>query len=278
VVNLSSGSVYGGGLCNGLDPRSKPYFEWQRVHNHYLDGFGHPHKWNVRSDTKLLRRMEDVSRRIYEVATAYQNVRDVFKIALGFDARGWTNRRDGVPNATNLWGDDSSQPRRFELDTPPPHGSESAGAPTVGNVTDSAPWEAADNEVDISGDGSRESAYIEHDSARQRYVLDLFADFIDESIERGLPRNTFGSLVISNMDEWSTVSETPVMFHGRLGYVFRRGKLPLELMRGGKVDRELIAAVWEDEVVPFLGKPGNFWKAPRIVADDNYAKFLKGGF
>jgi hypothetical protein len=274
VVNLSSGSIYGGGLCNGLDPRSRPYFDWQKVRNFYLDGFGHPHKWNVRSDTQLLRQMEQVSRRIYEVATAYQNVRDVFKIALGFDARGWTNRRDGAPNALNRWVDDTNQPRRFELDGAASDLSESAGDPSA-TQAHRGPWEAKDMEVHFSGDGPRDPTFDDHDSMRGRYLLDLFADFIDESTEKGLPKDNFGSLVISNMDEWSTAPETPIVFHGRLGYVFRRGKPPLDLMRGGKVDRELIAAVWEDEVSPFLSRPENYWKAPRLVADDNYAKHVK---
>ncbi len=261
VVNLSSGSLYGGGLCNGLDPGSVPYFAWQHQHHQYKDGFGHPHKWNVQGVAPLLDRMNEVSRRIYEVATAYQNARDLYKIAFGIDAKGWSHRREFTGMGPPPSPKDEAIRRSFELDQ--------------GKASPAGRLQAEDAEQSFD-DLIQQQDTAERDRERGRYMLDLFCDFVDECAEIRAPKDQLGVLVISNMAEWATAPETPVLLNARLGYAFRRSGRPVEIIDGkGFTNRRLLAEIWDNEIEPFLGKSENYWKAPRIVAEQNYVDQIK---
>lgn len=86
VIDVTSPSTFSGGFCNGLDPRSLPLHSWETGED-IADWFGHSHKWHVQHRADLLNTLWEAHTRIYEITTAYLNVRDILKFARGLDAR-----------------------------------------------------------------------------------------------------------------------------------------------------------------------------------------------
>lgn len=92
VIQITSGSVFGGGFCNGrLSDWEKNY----RGDAKYYDAFNHLHKWHIRGDKKTLLELHEFHDRVFEVARGLIDVRDIFKFAQGLDARGEVLRHPG---------------------------------------------------------------------------------------------------------------------------------------------------------------------------------------
>lgn len=91
VIDVTSPSNFTGGLCNGLAAHSLPLHNWEGDDD-ITDWFGHSHKWHIKKQDSLLRELFDAHTRLYEITTGYLNVRDIFKLGCGLDARGFSER------------------------------------------------------------------------------------------------------------------------------------------------------------------------------------------
>ncbi len=91
VINITSGSVFLGGFCNGL------ISDWQhnfRGEQKYYDAFNRLHKWHIGGNQGELKKLHALHERIFEVARGLLDVRDMFKFAIGRDARGDVERNN----------------------------------------------------------------------------------------------------------------------------------------------------------------------------------------
>lgn len=102
-VDLGSPSVAGGGLVNGFRPKQPPYHEWEttlRTHETH-DGAGHIHKSHMLggyrtrlgSDSELARALQplrDGHNLVFDIASSYLNLLDIFFISFATWHRGDT--------------------------------------------------------------------------------------------------------------------------------------------------------------------------------------------
>jgi|GEM_PF-5496783 len=91
VIDVTNPSNFTGGLCNGPEVMSSPLHTWESG-NDITDWFGHSHKWHIKNKATLLQDLFDAHRRLYEITTGYLNLRDIFKLGCGLDARGFSER------------------------------------------------------------------------------------------------------------------------------------------------------------------------------------------
>lgn len=101
IIDVTNPSNFTGGFCNGLPEMSAPLYSWESP-KQIKDWFGRSHKWHIRENTERLTELWGAHDRIYEITSAYLNLRDVFKLACGLDARGYVKRYrthsyDGTP-------------------------------------------------------------------------------------------------------------------------------------------------------------------------------------
>ena len=102
-VDLGSPSVASGGLVNGFRPKQPPYHEWEAALPAYetRDGAGHVHKSHILggyrrrlgSDSELdraLQPLRDGNDRIFDIASSYLNLLDIFFMSFATWHRGDT--------------------------------------------------------------------------------------------------------------------------------------------------------------------------------------------
>jgi hypothetical protein len=87
VINVTSGSCFFGGFCNGFEVASSPYHIWERANNSFLDGFRHSHKYHVRTNNRILKELHNVHEKLYEITASLLNIRDSYKILYGLACR-----------------------------------------------------------------------------------------------------------------------------------------------------------------------------------------------
>ncbi len=105
VLNITSGSCFSGGLCNGAIPKSPHFHKWEQrdaSKANYYDAFEHLHKWHIQHDPVTEKSLRDLHRRAYEVATALFNARDIYKHIVGFYARGHVQKHGHNPHDERL--------------------------------------------------------------------------------------------------------------------------------------------------------------------------------
>jgi hypothetical protein len=103
ILNLTYGSVIGGGLCNAYLPESEPHYGWEKTDGGsgaWKDSWGHTHKsWKARTygmtpRTRDLDRdlqfARDIHENVYEVTRGLQAELDAFRFALSFYKMGNT--------------------------------------------------------------------------------------------------------------------------------------------------------------------------------------------
>lgn len=92
IIDISNGSIVEAGLCNGAEFGSQPAHQWELECEHYRDNFGRFHKWNIKENEVILGKLWGLHKDINRVATTLHKVRDLFRISMGLDARGYTLR------------------------------------------------------------------------------------------------------------------------------------------------------------------------------------------
>lgn len=97
TIEVTSGSCFTGGFCNGPAVGSRGYHSWER---HFIerrssasfDAFGHVHKFHIKDQPRQLERLLQLHEQIYEITLGLLHTRNMYKFALGMDARGTIQR------------------------------------------------------------------------------------------------------------------------------------------------------------------------------------------
>jgi hypothetical protein len=101
VLDLTYGSVIGGGLCNAYLPKSLPHYLWERDSSAqgWTDRWGHIHKsfrlggYGRSMNSELDKRLADareLQQKVFDVIRPLQNHLDAFRFALSFYKMGVT--------------------------------------------------------------------------------------------------------------------------------------------------------------------------------------------
>jgi hypothetical protein len=128
LLNLTYGSVIGGGLCNAYLPGSEPHYGWENTDgggSMWQDTWGHTHKsWLIRSwgwgpyaggsdiDTDL-KFARDAHQNVYEVSRSLQGELDAFRFALSFYKMGTTLTQDGDERGGDQDQDQEEEEEQF---------------------------------------------------------------------------------------------------------------------------------------------------------------------
>jgi hypothetical protein len=101
LLNLTYGSVIGGGLCNAYLPESAPHYTWEREHDAsaWTDRWGHIHKSFIlgrygssmnNSLDEQLGFARELQKNVYDVSSALIDQSDAMRFALSFYKMGST--------------------------------------------------------------------------------------------------------------------------------------------------------------------------------------------
>jgi hypothetical protein len=136
ILDLTYGSVIGGGLCNAYMPKSLPHYLWERDSSAqgWTDRWGHIHKsfrlggygWSMSAE--LDKRLQDARRlqqQVFDVVRPLQNHLDAFRFALSFYKMGTTligphdfrkadSLRDQPENARQPQNQQEQEPQEHE--------------------------------------------------------------------------------------------------------------------------------------------------------------------
>lgn len=115
ILNLGGGSNLGGGLVNAYPLDSAPYFTWEpeRRPRETVDAFGRVHKSHMLGGylsvmtpelLEAYRPLQEAGQMIYDVATRYQNLMDLFFVGLSRWRKGLTvgGGKPGEQEATDF--------------------------------------------------------------------------------------------------------------------------------------------------------------------------------
>lgn len=129
-VDLGSPSVAGGGLVNGFRPKQPPYHEWEAAlpAHETRDGAGHVHKshilggyrYRLGGDPELdraLRPLREGNDLVFDIASSYLNLLDIFLISFATWHRGDT--LDAIDFESVYDRDDHQQIEEAEADEEP---------------------------------------------------------------------------------------------------------------------------------------------------------------
>ena len=267
VIDLGWGSNFGGGLCNGFFPGSRPLHAWENEtrNRNWFDGFGHPHKYNIKDRADILARLNYAHERLYTMLMNAENAWNVFKAAESIDACGFSIpgvrlRRQDDDQLSEL-GMGESSPWNLDL---PDFGSESDGP---------AP-EFVLEDLGALPENSAKRKQRQHLYARRTLPkLEEITRLAHEYRASATPRKDSPILVLANGFSYGQVPETPFVVDSGAGIVWRRSGRPIFFNQlDGEIPDE-VREWWLKEVAPLLVH--NPFRPPRVVARDNYLSQMR---
>lgn len=255
IINLGSGGCYGGGFCNGPDPRSPPFHTWETDKCSWWDGFGHAHKYNIQDDTGKLKRLYNLHQHAYALLVAGSSRLDLVKIAEHIYS--WGQNYDlPPPDAAEAWRGEADS----DLDD---FGEYQDHVPFVmREVTD-------DSEFDLDPGTETGSSW----QGRSTRMLEFAALWMAEVRQARIPEYQAPLLVLSPTMMHSRAPLTPFIFDTHSGIIWRRNQ-PALLFDDldGSIPPE-IEDWWISDVSSFAHRAP--WVMPRLLSRDNYLDQLE---